>query len=458
VSDTTLEGITGRAVVSAGVNSAVLGGSFGQGLVDSVVADASAIGANGIGGTWGATGTDPNAAAQALAHGALGCAQGALTGGNCAAGAAGAAAESVLGDVVTAAGGLPTDANGQVTTGAAAAYETGAAALGALAGQAAGGDAQSGLNTAVNSAANNYVYHASILPGTKSEAQQLQDAQAGCARGDSSACATATALTQTSTSRDQELATACQQPGSMGCLFQKSLAYLAGNTIGTVDGVTVATPEQTPVYTPPSQQAATLDNMLGSPLAGILGGITYAAGGATSTAYYVTTLGVATDGIAAGVAGLGGTSSVNVVDEARANNSTLPDFYVTSEGVVIPATGYRAVSPGPATQELMSGVISPRPGGTYITFNNISSMSGSEVRSLLQMPKAPTSYAEFDTLQLLPDLSIPGEKWNTLPAPEPLTSTFPEYGAGKGTQAITSKSIIIRAHGPLSSGGANEGR
>ena len=314
VSDTTLEGITGRAVVSAGVNSAVLGQSFGQGLVDSVVADASAIGANGIGGTWGTTGTDPNAAAQALAHGVLGCAEAGLAGGHCAAGAAGAAAESVLGDVVTAAGGLPTDANGQVTTGAAAAYETGAAALGALAGQAAGGDAQSGLNTAVNSAANNYVYHASILPGTKSEAQQLQDAQAGCARGDSSACATATALTQTSTSRDQELATACQQPGSMGCLFQKSLAYLAGNTIGTVDGVTVATPEQTPVYTPPSQQAATLDNMLGSPLAGILGGITYAAGGSTSTAYYVTTLGVATDGIAAGVAGLGGTSSVDVVD------------------------------------------------------------------------------------------------------------------------------------------------
>ena len=101
----------------------------------------------------------------------------------------------------------------------------------------------------------------------------------------------------------------------MGCLFQKSLAYLAGNTIRNVDGVTVATPEPTPVYTPPSQQAATLNNMLGSPLAGILGGITYAAGGSTSTAYYVTTLGVATDGIAAGVAGLGGTSSVNVVSE-----------------------------------------------------------------------------------------------------------------------------------------------
>ena len=159
VSDTTLEGITGRAVVSAGVNSAVLGQSFGQGLVDSVVADASAIGANGIGGTWGATGTDPNAAAQALAHGVLGCAEAGLAGGHCAAGAAGAAAESVLGDVVTAAGGLPTDANGQVTTGVAAAYETGAAALGALAGQAAGGDAQSGLYTAVNSAANNYMAH-----------------------------------------------------------------------------------------------------------------------------------------------------------------------------------------------------------------------------------------------------------------------------------------------------------
>ena len=179
VSSSTVEGIAGRAVVNAGVGTALEGTSFTQGLVNSAVADGSALGANAIGSTWGSTGTDPNAGLQTLAHGTLGCAEAGLTGGDCAAGAAGAAAESVLGHVVTASGGLSTEANGNVSTAAAATYETGAAVLGALAGQAAGGDAQSGVNTAVNSAANNYMAHTGDYVKALNACQQ-NPSGAGC--------------------------------------------------------------------------------------------------------------------------------------------------------------------------------------------------------------------------------------------------------------------------------------
>ena len=107
--------------------------------MDLTVADVSAIGS-----TWGGTGTDPNAALQTLAHGALGCAEAGLTGGNCGAGAAGAATESILSNLVF----LPATAQGTVSRTDATLYATSAALLGAAAGQAAGGDALSGANTA----------------------------------------------------------------------------------------------------------------------------------------------------------------------------------------------------------------------------------------------------------------------------------------------------------------------
>jgi hypothetical protein len=170
---TTAEGIAGRAVVNAGVSSALQGTDFQQGLVGSVVADTAALGANAIGSTYGPTGTDPNAGLQTLSHATLGCAQGALTGGNCASGAAGAAAESVLGHVVS----LPADASGAISRTDATLYATGAAALGAVAGQATGGNAQSGADTAINAAANNYLTHNQIVQKQQDLAQALTPEQ-----------------------------------------------------------------------------------------------------------------------------------------------------------------------------------------------------------------------------------------------------------------------------------------
>jgi hypothetical protein len=90
-------------------------------------------------------------------------------------------------------------------------------------------------------------------------------------------------------------------------------------------------------------------------------------------------------------------------------------------------------------------------GETYITFDNISGMSPNEVKSLLQLPHAPSHVAAFDTLPLVNDLQVPAYKWNTWRSdsfviPEPYTDAFPEfavpgYKSGGATQAITKTKI-----------------
>jgi filamentous hemagglutinin len=125
------------------------------------------------------------------------------------------------------------------------------------------------------------------------------------------------------------------------------------------------------------------------------------------------------------------------------------DFYVNSNGQTIPSTGYRAIG-GPAVNKAMAGDIQSF-GETYITFDNISGMSPNEVKSLLQLPHAPSHVATFDTLPLVNDLQVPAYKWNTWRSdsfviPEPYTDAFPEfavpgYKSGGATQAITKTKI-----------------
>ncbi|WP_213881959.1 hypothetical protein [Pseudomonas sp. dw_358] len=127
------------------------------------------------------------------------------------------------------------------------------------------------------------------------------------------------------------------------------------------------------------------------------------------------------------------------------------DFYVTPQGTTVPATGYRAVG-GPAVEEALTGTIAPR-NPTYITFDNIENMTPSEAQSLLQLPRTPTNWVSFDTLPLVDDLKIPTGKWNTTTTLEPITNTFPEWGAGGGTQAITNQPIKVKDFGTLPEGG-----
>jgi RHS repeat-associated protein len=142
-----------------------------------------------------------------------------------------------------------------------------------------------------------------------------------------------------------------------------------------------------------------------------------------------------------------GESSV-ITDPARllpetssASTATSPSFYVTADGTVIPATGYRAVG-GPAVESAEAGNIMSKDPQTYVTFTDISGMSGSEAGGVLQLKNQPSHYATFDTLQIIDDLSIPGGRWGASPIPEPITSTFPGYGIGGATQATTKTPIL----------------
>ena len=119
-----------------------------------------------------------------------------------------------------------------------------------------------------------------------------------------------------------------------------------------------------------------------------------------------------------------------------------PDFFVAPSGQSIPSRGYRAIGGKSNVAEALEGTISSR-NPTYITFDNMTKMSLGEVKKLLQLPRTPSHAVEFNTRQLIDDLSIPTGKWNTSSMPEPITCTFPEWGAGGGTQAITNQPIRI---------------
>ena len=80
-----------RSGISAAINSAVYGGSFGTAFLNGVVADAAAIGANGIGGA-----TDVYSLQNVLGHALLGCAAASLSSGDCAGGAVGAGTSALL--------------------------------------------------------------------------------------------------------------------------------------------------------------------------------------------------------------------------------------------------------------------------------------------------------------------------------------------------------------------------
>ncbi len=197
-----ITGVGGRALVKGGVDALLLDRDFGESVVNSVVADVSAVTAFEIGERWGG-GVDPGM--QTLAHAALGCASASLTGGECAAGAAGSAAESVFGNLLDAV------AEGPVIQGKLdqALYLASATLIGGIAGGSAG-NAEAGANSALNAATNNYLSH--------SENKDRSDAASKCAEGDASACANRDALDALDKQRNADLDVACNgQKSSQAC-------------------------------------------------------------------------------------------------------------------------------------------------------------------------------------------------------------------------------------------------
>ncbi|TXH99117.1 MAG: filamentous hemagglutinin N-terminal domain-containing protein, partial [Rhizobium sp.] len=86
-----------RSAISAGVNTAVYGGSFGQAFAGGLVKDAAAVAANGIGGSEH---TPEGSLSNVLSHALLGCAAQSLGGGDCAGGAIGGAASAIAAPLI----------------------------------------------------------------------------------------------------------------------------------------------------------------------------------------------------------------------------------------------------------------------------------------------------------------------------------------------------------------------
>ena len=57
--------------------------------------------------------------------------------------------------------------------------------------------------------------------------------------------------------------------------------------------------------------------------------------------------------------------------------------------------------------------------------------------SSLQVPHDASIRAEFDTLQIIDDITIPYGKWGTAPYLEPITTDFPQFGDGGASQVVT---------------------
>jgi len=129
-----------------------------------------------------------------------------------------------------------------------------------------------------------------------------------------------------------------------------------------------------------------------------------------------------------------------LLPETTSAGTSRASFYVTADGTAIPATGYRAVG-GSAADQAEAGNLMSSSGPTYVTFTDISGMTGAEAKDVLQLKYEPTQFATFDTLQFIDDARIPGGFWNKSPFPEPITSTLPQFGKGGATQAITDTPI-----------------
>ncbi|MGN4105475.1 DUF4258 domain-containing protein, partial [Burkholderia gladioli] len=334
------------------------------------------------------------------------CAASAAEGSGCSGGAIGGAVSAGINPII--------DANGNIPPAVLTAIET--LVSGSVAGSL-GFNVQGAVTAAQNETLNNWLNHVTVLPGQQSQAQQLQSAMAACDSGNSSACATVATLMQTSSANDQALATACKSPGSLACAYQESRAYLAGNNISVVNGVTAAPDAQQPAYTAPSQAAATLDNMLGSPLAGIFGGLMYAAGASPTDAYYASVIGQATEGIAAGAAGFtmpSAPTNGSSASTSRATNSEATSPVGVSgspmtvpRGTNVPATingvDYsahaidqmqgRGIPPSVVQNTIQNGAVYPTGAGTtgyYDPVNNVRVITNStNGRVVTVIPGAP---------------------------------------------------------------------
>ncbi|WP_230942604.1 filamentous hemagglutinin N-terminal domain-containing protein [Burkholderia stagnalis] len=225
--------IVGRGLVSATVNTAAYGGSFGEVLRGSVVSDLAAMGAGAVGqldsnGFFGSG--DGFKLGYVVAHAALGCAGSAAGGTGCAAGALGGALSAGLNPIIDASGNIPAP----LLTG----IETlvSATVAGAL-----GFNVQGAVSAAQNETQNNWLSHKPASVMALSEQQLLDKAIVDCGKLISDECKTKIELLALSQKRDAWLASACAGgSGSPDCKAAFAAALAGGNDVKFVNGTAYA--------------------------------------------------------------------------------------------------------------------------------------------------------------------------------------------------------------------------
>ncbi len=168
----------GRALVSAGVNTAINGGSFGNAFVSSFVNNAAASAATWIGDTFNISAEDANfgtSVAHAVSHAALGCAAAAAQGNDCASGATGAAVSAIASNFIAVP--MVRDENGQLrpATLPAALITAAVTSAGALIAENAGLDAMIAFNAAANEFQNNRLLHPKEIELIKARARDFAE-------------------------------------------------------------------------------------------------------------------------------------------------------------------------------------------------------------------------------------------------------------------------------------------
>ena len=115
-----------------------------------------------------------------------------------------------------------------------------------------------------------------------------------------------------------------------------------------------------------------------------------------------------------------------------------PDFYVTPNGDVIPATGYRYMSSSGASDVLRNG----KQYTTYFGFDKFD--SAKKAREAFQISYSWSDCkvrGAFDTLQVIDDMYVPTTFGNTTTVPEPFAISYPEYGEGGAQQFRVDKVV-----------------
>jgi hypothetical protein len=150
---------------------------------------------------------------------------------------------------------------------------------------------------------------------------------------------------------------------------------------------------------------------------------------------------------AVGVESKAAINSAKTMTKLESRGLKLPKlFYATPKGQAIPLEAYRYVDPkdpkgeSKIKEEMKIPARDPKKEKpTFFSFDKYDTPSPGK----LQAPREASIRLEFKTKQILDKMEIPKENYNKGEKYEPIAKSYPEYGQGGATQAITWSEIKI---------------